>query len=184
MAIKQISDLSIALKDELNEDCVFIIDKEDKSTRQISFGEIEKKIKTDILSSISITFDNIYPIGSIYITVSPNLPTIFTENGRQWSKIQAGRCLWSVGSGDKLNTLFSAGLPNITGTFQGPDVYKGSPSSDGAFTHEEYQAEIGGGGGGPHMKVTFDASRSNPIYGNSTTVQPPSIGVYMWKRIR
>ena len=43
MAKKKISDLSIALKDELNEDCVFIIDKEDKSTRQISFGEIEKK---------------------------------------------------------------------------------------------------------------------------------------------
>lgn len=63
------------------------MDKEDKSTRQISFGEIEDKIKTDILSSMSITFDDIYPIGSIHITVSPNLPAIFTENGRQWSKI-------------------------------------------------------------------------------------------------
>lgn len=30
--------------------------------------------------------------------------------------------------------------------------------------------------------VRFDASYSNSIYGNSTTVQPPAYYVYMWRR--
>ena len=30
--------------------------------------------------------------------------------------------------------------------------------------------------------VTFNASRSNSIYGNSSTVQPPALFVYFWQR--
>ena len=30
--------------------------------------------------------------------------------------------------------------------------------------------------------INIDASRSSPIYGNSTTVQPPAYYVYIWRR--
>ena len=33
------------------------------------------------------------------------------------------------------------------------------------------------------MEKVFDASNCNTIYGNSTTVQPPAIRVYGWRRV-
>ena len=80
-------------------------------------------------------------------------------------------------------TEHSAGLPNITG-------------SAGAITNWGYVNDSGtlgafyfGGNSTEYMKVdwdgsmqtrrpydwNFDASRSNPIYGNSNTVQPPAV---------
>lgn len=33
------------------------------------------------------------------------------------------------------------------------------------------------------MDIQFDASRSNPIYGRSYTVQPAAYYVHIWKRV-
>ena len=33
------------------------------------------------------------------------------------------------------------------------------------------------------LKAVLDASKSNNIYGNSSTVQPPAYKVHFWKRI-
>ena len=70
----------------------------------------------------------------------------------------------------------SAGLPNITGTTQTNDD---TSAVEGAFRVERpfgtdnhatlwYQLIN-------EYQVSFDASRSNPIYGNSSTVQPNSV---------
>ena len=70
----------------------------------------------------------------------------------------------------------SAGLPNITGTTQTNDD---TSAVGGAFRVERpfgtdnhatlwYQIIN-------EYQVSFDASRSNPIYGNSSTVQPNSV---------
>lgn len=64
----------------------------------------------------------------------------------------------------------SAGLPNITGTFANTDdIY-----ATGAFyvTSQNYGTDDGRN---TQHVYGFDASRSNPIYGNSSTVQPPAI---------
>ena len=76
--------------------------------------------------------------------------------------------------GDALATK-TAGLPNITGWFS---VYTRDDypnKADGAFTKtstsdegESYVRD------GTCPKFNFDASLSNPIYGNSDTVQPPA----------
>ena len=79
-----------------------------------------------------------------------------------------------------VGTVKSAGLPNITGfsgSFQkdyrfrnGTDFggalyqYTGGTGGTDANTSSDYCSQIG-----------IDASRSNPIYGNSTTVQPPAL---------
>ena len=75
--------------------------------------------------------------------------------------------------------VISAGLPNITGTFLGFDVYGDSSSLwTGAFEYGNKRNSVGeevsvtG-----EIETTFDASRSNPIYGKVTTVQPPSISL-------
>ena len=75
-----------------------------------------------------------------------------------------------------LATLVEAGLPNITASSNQIDVYA-TPSVDGAFYWSDiydnvsYTSGTQNGGGTLH----FDASRSNPIYNNSDTVQPQSI---------
>ena len=84
--------------------------------------------------------------------------------------LQGGETVKSVG----------AGLPNIKGSFSGHLLgYQAeSTHSDGAFYltgHSERQAE---GGGWANMPIfNFDASKSNPIYGSSETVQPPALSL-------
>ena len=72
----------------------------------------------------------------------------------------------------------SAGLPNIEGSFRGAEGVATSYGQVGAFYGSDYDYYI------PintKTKKTYpretilDASRSNPIYGASSTVQPPSI---------
>lgn len=63
--------------------------------------------------------------------------------------------------------MVEAGLPNITGTFVCDDL---GPSPTGAFYHISYPAGDGETGSG--RQTGFDASRSNSIYGQSTTVTP------------
>lgn len=65
-----------------------------------------------------------------------------------------------------------AGLPNITGYIEAID------SSDGILFKFKSQINQGAGrgyGDGNHKLYSFDASRANPIYGASNTVQPPAI---------
>ena len=68
--------------------------------------------------------------------------------------------------------FISAGLPNITGSF--------STASDknlgtGAFSWTTNKYSTNGGGQGGQWGINFSAKKSNSIYGNSTTVQPPAV---------
>jgi hypothetical protein len=73
-----------------------------------------------------------------------------------------------------LGDLTEAGLPNITGSF-GPCV--ATSWGSGAFYHITSAGGTAGVGGTDYPSVGFNASRSNSIYGNSSTVQPQSIKV-------
>ena len=55
----------------------------------------------------------------------------------------------------------------------------------GAITITPVGNEMAGthGNGYGGVWIEFDASKSNPIYGNSDTVQPPARIVNVWKRI-
>lgn len=77
-----------------------------------------------------------------------------------------------MGSGTA-GTVKSAGLPNITGSFEPLSRNSDYPTS-GAF----YYKTAGNGQSDANSKGAvfgFDASRSSSIYGNSTTVQPPAL---------
>ena len=68
-------------------------------------------------------------------------------------------------------TVKNAGLPNITGWADGQ---LGLATAGGAFQSSNLSANNLPNGDGYHG-LSFDASRSNSIYGNSTTVQPPAL---------
>ena len=77
-----------------------------------------------------------------------------------------------------LGMTVEAGLPNITGSWvnQKNGIFGASQSYSGAVTASQ-DANVGAGAGayGNNTIWSFDASLSNPIYGNSTTVQPEAI---------
>ena len=74
-----------------------------------------------------------------------------------------------------------AGLPNITGDWEDWIGYQYPKTSNkNAFytdgvTHQRASQDAGYYG---YLYMYFDASRSNPIYGRSDTVQPPSYTVF------
>lgn len=79
----------------------------------------------------------------------------------------------------------SAGLPNITGSYDYPHLNDTTTSSH--LTGAMYIKSVGGDnrrlsseGGSSPGGLGFDASRSSSVYGNSTTVQPPATQQYLY----
>lgn len=135
-----------------------------------------------------------HPVGSIYQTISPENPSV-TFGGGTWEKIAQDRVLMGASDTHPVGTTVEAGLPNITGEFVA--ALRDGFSSDtkkkiiGAFYENgntENDTNYNSIGGPPHgipsgiAPFGFDASRFNPIYGASTTVQPPAYFTYTWLR--
>lgn len=85
-------------------------------------------------------------------------------------------------SNENVGTFTSAGLPNITGV--GPrfsrELWNGVGASGAIYAATNStggNGENGDGGWNGNMGWNFDASRSNPIYGNSNTVTPANWGL-------
>ncbi len=135
-------------------------------------------IATSVLSA--------YPVGSIYQSTNSTSPAALF--GGTWEQIASERVLMGASSSHKAGTTVKAGLPNITGTANGGVLSMVNPSSDGAFGGKYYDTSSrhGGGDRGDWFSTynrTFDASKSNPIYGASNTVQPAAYYVYIWHRV-
>ena len=133
-----------------------------------------------------------YPVGSIFQTVSTTSPAALL--GGTWQEIAQNRVLMGASYAHAAGTTVEAGLPNITGSFttKSTDV-GGSPfsgdanvlSAKGSLAFSEKSANYSGytGHSGSQYDIQFDASRSNPIYGRSYTVQPAAYYVHIWKRV-
>ena len=133
-----------------------------------------------------------YPVGSIFQTVSSTSPAALF--GGTWQEIAFNRVLMGAGTGYTAGSTVEAGLPNITGSFttKSTDV-GGSPfsgdanvlSAKGSLAFSEKSASYSGytGHSGSQYDIQFDASRSNPIYGRSYTVQPAAYYVHIWRRV-
>lgn len=133
-----------------------------------------------------------YPVGSIFQTVSTTSPAELF--GGTWQEIAFNRVLMGAGTGHAAGTTVEAGLPNITGSFTTKSIdVGGSPfsgdanilSAKGSLTFSEKSTSYGGYTGhyGSQYDIQFDASRSNPIYGRSYTVQPAAYYVHIWRRV-
>lgn len=82
------------------------------------------------------------------------------------------------GANGNLGTVKEAGLPNITGSWNHSSGYSAYTQNNGAIRSDSsYSPASGSGTGWVNESISFDASRSNSIYGKSDTVQPPAISV-------
>ena len=81
-----------------------------------------------------------------------------------------------TGDVSEVGQSVEAGLPNITGGLDGVVFDLKDEQQNGALTKSaSLSTYCGSGSGESHNNITFNASLSNPIYGNSDTVQPNAV---------
>ena len=123
--------------------------------------------------------------GAIYQTSQyPKLASVLGAAGDTFNVPNlVGRFL--EGANSNVGAYKTAGLPNITGTFtiqaSGGTGFWGN-STDAfnniiASSQKYINDGISNPTGTPIIGFEFDASKSNPVYGNSSTVQPASFTV-------
>lgn len=149
-----------------------------------SAGDNSTNIATTafVKTAVSNVLASLYPVGSIYIGTQSTCPLATLISGSTWELVSAGRVLQGADSGHAAGTTIEAGLPNITGNMNNT-LWAADKNTNGAFQEVGYSDGMRGtatGAGG--WNVIFDASLSNSIYGNSTTVQPPAYCVNIWRR--
>ena len=134
-----------------------------------------------------------YPVFSIYQSTAATSPAALF--GGSWEKIASERVLMGASRTHAAGTTGEAGLPNITG--QLPSVKHigyNIPSSQnlfpisGAFSwtntsSTQYHYCDGEDQEIHFYQADFDASKSNAIYGSSSTVQPAAYYVNIWRRV-
>lgn len=92
----------------------------------------------------------------------------------------SGRFIEGATSTGSVGNTYSAGLPNITGQINKlPTPWHGLLyEQNGALKPVSVgDTAYAGHANGSNYRLEFDASCSNEIYGNSTTVQPPSMAL-------
>lgn len=121
-----------------------------------------------------------------WISEDPTSPAALF--GGTWQEIAQNRVLMGASYAHAAGTTVEAGLPNITGR-AGPDEQAGfynvnRPNAYGAFYGGGKSYDWAASGTStPGKDLCFDASRSNPIYGRSNTVQPAAYYVHIWRRV-
>lgn len=154
------------------------IDAYDKIDSTFTYTELTSSPKPITVQNIN--FSQLYPIGSIYIGTMAVCPLEVLGIGT-WELKSKGRVLQGANT-ETPGTTKEAGLPNITGTFKN-NGHASFLGATGAFTGTKDNTGSNRGGAQDGGTYIFDASRSNSIYGKSTTVQPPAYIVNIWERI-
>ena len=122
-----------------------------------------------------------YPVGSIYQSTNPTSPAALF--GGTWEQIASDRVLMGASRSHAAGTTVKAGLPNITGSFVA-NVHYMSHEVSGAFTAGDRITSTGANNGDANVyKFSLDASKSNAVYGRSSTVQPAAYYVHIWRRV-
>ena len=156
----------------------------------------------DASGNVTITISSGIPIGTIIAYAANSAPSGYLLcNGSAVSRTTYADLFAKIGetygSGDgsttfnlpnltdrfiqgsgTAGTVKSAGLPNITGSvgINKTDYGVAGDEATGAFTKSGgVQTTSGGTSKVSCVKISLDASRSNAIYGASTTVQPPAL---------
>lgn len=135
---------------------------------------------TDDSNNFQNILETMYPVGAIYIGTMEICP--MSALFGTWEKVSSGRVLQGADEDHSAGETIEAGLPNITYSnggltsdpvFDGPlaqvsrwNVMQNETTSSTRFI----------------ANYSFDASRSNSIYGNADTVQPAAFVVNIWKR--
>lgn len=128
-------------------------------------------------------FDLIYPIGSIYLSVSDvNPATLF---GGSWTRITDRFLLGAGGSysngatgGESSHTLTVDEMPSNIGKFNALSWASNNGTTGGKFSVTQMHCDRTAGGGGDFGDANYTLSGGNQSHNN----MPPYLAVYIWKR--
>lgn len=123
---------------------------------------------------------------ALFVSNNGNVPYYSKGNGTTTFRLPSLKC-WVKGANgiEEVGSYLEAGLPNITGgSSDYADMYIWSGTQNGQtegslITSQDETNFHTGGNSGRFLKLDFDASNSNSIYGKSEEVQPESVvGLY------
>jgi hypothetical protein len=143
---------------------------------------------TDDVSATTSLLETLYPVGSIYITTNATCPLSTLISGSSWVQVGSGKVLQGSDLDHTAGTTIAAGLPNITAEVDSVSWGGNAsvvPTTSGAFSCDTSAADVGHSGTSYKQNggvLSFDASASDSIYGNSDTVQPPAYVVNIFRR--
>lgn len=150
------------------------------------FRVVDKRLKAMI--------DILYPVGIVVTTATDGALKPGEADGlATWEEIAQDRVLQGTSGG--AGQTIESGLPNITGKVWLRPLDNGEgitwDKENGAFMtkvvedpNDSSGAIVKSSTAKPFGSINLDASKSNSIYGNSSTVQPPAYKVHFWKRIK
>lgn len=121
---------------------------------------------------------------TLSVSNNGNVPYYSDGDGLTTFRVPSLKCWVKAANGNvtEVGSYLEAGLPNITGSMFS-FLTGGANENQGALyqTTESSATTSGNSSGSAYTwrRINLDASRSNSIYGNSSTVQPESI-VGMW----
>ena len=142
--------------------------------------------------NLSFILDTLLPVGTVYMTENANFDPNKTWGVGVWINTAIDRVLQGTNDRSKVGTTIDAGLPNITGkaNVSGYGWKDWNDTSQGSLAvsvdivpNRSASGSTSGDYSWGDTLLHIDASRSNPIYGSSDTVQPPAELVFIWKRI-
>lgn len=141
-----------------------------------SKAEVEAKIKEILAAQREEDLARI----RYWVSDDPTSPASFI--GGTWERIE-DCTIWGASDTHPAGTTVEAGLPNITGTTTGLYGEISMAGESGALLSYSSKSKPTRESWETGKQLMFDASRSNPIYGASTTVQPPAYCMYIWRRV-
>ena len=158
----------------------------------------QKAVSDEFNQLKSELINQMYPIGSIYLTVSTSATGSSSPAqwlGGTWERLPENLALWTASSG--AGQTIGAGLPNIKasleksydfgGTYNVATQYAGTGAIStyrdiqgfGTTNNSDITFEI-------YRGFTFNANNGATVQGiyrdDCTTVQPPAYKVYAWRR--
>jgi hypothetical protein len=147
-------------------------------------------------STIINLIDTFYPIGTVYMSADKTKTKAdfpFMQYGT-WEEVPANLCL-QTGNTSEVGTQRGAGLPNIQG-YSPTHFFSNLSDLEGGYkpnaTYNMGAILLRTWTARSNIRSTtgslydgameFNASKSNPIYGSSNTVQPPAYMIRAWVR--
>lgn len=153
---------------------------------------IDLAVKTAVLKAKKEAILECRPVGSYFITETEDDPNVLFGGG--WQKLTGRYVLQCSDANHKAGTTVEAGLPDIAGNAVVTDNVCVNTNDSFVFGAADGCFSVSGSGPravftsvnisthADNRTITFRASKSNGIYGNSDTVQPPARIVNVWKR--
>lgn len=152
------------------------------TTTAVTQSDTDDSTKVATTGFVHNVLEAIYPVGAVYIGTQNTCP--MEQFFGTWELVATGKALWGG------NGLTSSGTTPTSDYANAPantTIDAGLPDHNHTLSTAKIVSSWGeGGNNAPRVEnrsvTTDNASSSNVIYGNSTTVQPPAYVVNVWRR--